>query len=327
LADAVSVALCTYNGEKYLVGQLQSFLRQSLLPAEIVVCDDASADETIRIVRDFAAASPVPVRWQVNPENLGSSRNFERAIVRCAGDIIVLSDQDDVWRPDKIARIVETFAARPRAGLVFSDAEVVDRELNSLGYTLWQSMGFGPARQRAMRAPGGALRVLLKHTAVAGATMAFRAGLRPLLCPIGDGWIHDEWIALLSAGAGEIVAIPEPLVLYRQHGGNQIGGLRRTAFDRAGAVRATGRDSATARIRSLARQYREAAGRLAQFAGNAGGAVPLDPLLEKIAHLETRARLRGGGRLPRTGLAVTELAKGGYHRYSAGWASFLKDVF
>src|SRR3954470_17842517 len=94
-----SVAMCTYNGARFLGEQLASVAAQTRPPDELVVCDDRSTDETASLVRDFAAAAPFRVRLHVNERNLGSTRNFERAVSLCEGDLIALSDQDDEWLP------------------------------------------------------------------------------------------------------------------------------------------------------------------------------------------------------------------------------------
>src|SRR5262249_10160572 len=101
----ISIALCTYNGAKYLSSQLESYLAQTCLPDEVVVCDDCSQDETVTILNDFAIRAPFPVRILVNDQNLGSTKNFEKSISLCSGEIIFLSDQDDVWMPNKIERV------------------------------------------------------------------------------------------------------------------------------------------------------------------------------------------------------------------------------
>ena len=92
-----SVAMCTYNGARFLGAQLASVAAQARAPDELVVCDDRSTDETARVVEEFAAAAPFRVRLHVNERNLGTTRNFERAVSLCEGDLIALSDQDDVW--------------------------------------------------------------------------------------------------------------------------------------------------------------------------------------------------------------------------------------
>src|SRR3712207_5958138 len=139
-----SVAMCTYNGARFLGAQLASVAAQTRTPDELVVCDDRSTDETARVVRDFAKSAPFPVRLHVNEENLGSTRNFERAVSMCEGDLIALCDQDDVWLPQKLARLEEEFARDASALAVFSDAGVVDEEARPAGQGLWESVGVRP---------------------------------------------------------------------------------------------------------------------------------------------------------------------------------------
>src|SRR5262249_31567365 len=99
--------MCTYNGAEFLPAQWESILAQSRKPDEIVVCDDGSSDQTRALLEQFASGSAIPVTIQLNQTNLGSVKNFEQAIRLCTGDIIALSDQDDVWRSDKLQSIEE----------------------------------------------------------------------------------------------------------------------------------------------------------------------------------------------------------------------------
>src|SRR5882724_11959920 len=94
----ISVAMCTYNGAGFLSEQLESIAAQTRLPDELVICDDRSTDESVEIVRNFARHTPFSVRLEMNEENLGSTKNFEKSIGLCQGEIIALADQDDVWR-------------------------------------------------------------------------------------------------------------------------------------------------------------------------------------------------------------------------------------
>jgi glycosyltransferase involved in cell wall biosynthesis len=124
--EQISVALCTYNGERFLARQLASIQQQTRTPDELVVCDDCSTDSTIEILKDFAASAGFPVRIIRNEQNLGFVANFEQAIRLCQGDLIALCDQDDIWYPTRLERSQQEFAAHPEAGLVFSDADVMD---------------------------------------------------------------------------------------------------------------------------------------------------------------------------------------------------------
>src|SRR4051812_29809463 len=102
MTETVSVAMATYNGAEFIRDQLRSLALQKRLPDELVVSDDGSTDDTVDILEAFAETAPFPVRISVNRENLGFTRNFERAILGCGGDIIYICDQDDVWFPNKI---------------------------------------------------------------------------------------------------------------------------------------------------------------------------------------------------------------------------------
>src|SRR6185369_1297730 len=133
------------------------------------------------------------------------TKNFEKAIGLCAGDIIALADQDDIWRPEKLARIVEALAAAPDVGLVFSDADVVDGLSRPVGLRLWDLFGGTRARKDLAR-PERAFRLLLPGWTITGATMAFRAEFRPLLLPIPAhlAMLHDGWIALIISTVARI---------------------------------------------------------------------------------------------------------------------------
>jgi glycosyltransferase involved in cell wall biosynthesis len=180
---SLSIALASYNGERYVNEQLESIARQTRLPDELIVSDDASTDATPDIVLDFARRAPFPVRFLQNRERLGSTRNFEAAIRACNGDIIFLCDQDDVWYPNKISLVEEHFINDPSAGAVFTDANVVDENLRQFGHRLWKTFRFS-SREQVRVATGDALGVLLKHPVVTGATMAFRSKYRALVLPI-----------------------------------------------------------------------------------------------------------------------------------------------
>lgn len=226
----ISVALGAYNGAKFLPEQLESFLAQTRLPDELVVGDDCSTDETAAIVEKFAETAPFPVRLEINRKNSGSTKNFERAILRCTGNLIFLADQDDVWLPEKIERIEAEFEKNTETALVFSDAELVDESLAPLGQNLWDFTF--PKEMRKAARKGKMLEVLIKQATVTGATTAFRSGFREIFAPIPTdvpNLIHDEWIALVIASQGKVAFIEEPLIKYRQHAQQQLGAMREAA--------------------------------------------------------------------------------------------------
>ena len=117
--DRISVAMCTYNGERFLAQQLVSIAQQSRPPDELVVCDDGSTDRTVAMIREFAVSVRYPVRVFENEHNLGVAANFERAIRLCEGNLIALADQDDIWYPIRLERSEQELTAHPEAGLIF----------------------------------------------------------------------------------------------------------------------------------------------------------------------------------------------------------------
>lgn len=313
---SLSIALATYNGERYIAEQLDSITRQTRPPDELVVSDDASVDATRAIVLDFARHAPFPVRLLTNSERLGSTRNFEVAIRACDGDIIFLCDQDDVWYPDKIALIEKRFMDDPGAGVVFTDADVVDQNLHPLGLRLWEAVRFRPPEQVQVEA-GDAFSVLLRRYVVTGATMAFRSRYRDFLLPIPDIWVHDAWIAMLMGATSNLAALPAPLIAYRQHGANQIG-IPRRGHNR-GRTCAAVHGPQVLRYEKALRHLLEFGDRFPDSGHNIHRLEGTLNFLRAVAALPD-ARWR---RLPG---ALRELATLHYHRYARGFRSFYQDL-
>ena len=317
----ISIALCTYNGSSFLQAQLESFQSQTRKPDEVVICDDGSSDSTLDILYNFQGKAPFPMRIHRNGKNLGSTKNFEKAIGLCQGNIIALSDQDDVWLPNKLEQIEKIFLGRPRLQMAFSDAEVVDAELRPLGYSLWESVGFN----RRLQGPftrGNDFLTLARGNVVTGATMAFRTEHRDLILPIPNLWIHDAWIALLLAGVGQTAFLEDRLILYRQHANNQIGAPRR---DRDFAQEVEGaKNWGQSEIYSKAKVVAAARMRLSREPSLRPESLKqLDGI---IHHLLARRSIHKSG-AKGFSLAARELFSGHYHRYSKGFKSFLAETW
>lgn len=324
-AVKLSIALCTFNGARYLVSQLESIAAQTRLPDELVVCDDHSSDETGVILRAFASRAPFPVRLYFNERTLGSTANFGRAIELCDGELIFLCDQDDVWLPGKLVRFETELSGRPEVGLIFSDAELIDEDGVSLGGRLWDYT-FAAPRRRLFES-GKAFEVVARDNPATGATMAFRASLRPLVLPIPDSphMVHDGWIAQLGAAATEVLAIGEGLIQYRQHPGQQLGiHANRRAPDKPLA----------------AKRWRHYTGEIdrVEFGHDRlenallTGEYKLPSLSSRLQLLEeigTHYRVRrnvNNARFKRSSLIVKELLSGRYHRFSKGFFSAALDL-
>lgn len=326
----ISVAMCTYNGAEFLPAQLASIAEQTRLPDEIVVCDDASTDQTRNVLESFARTSPIPVSLYFSDQNAGSLKNFERAIGLCTGDVIVLSDQDDVWRADKLQLLEQTVRDHPAAGLVFSDAEIVDRNLNSLGKRMWDQVGFDAHKRKLIRT-GKSLDVLITGWTVTGATMAFRSDYVKLALPIpaNIAMIHDGWIALTVAAVADVVFIEEPLIKYRQHERQQIGAPERDP--NGGPAQPTGLQGleTALRRRNSAADLHGILSVLEERLTSAQNWFDCRRALAFVAdyslHLDVRANLprKRLSRLPRI---LRELMTMRYHEYANGFKSAAKDL-
>lgn len=202
----ISIAMATYNGAKYLQDQLDSFVYQSRRPDELVVCDDSSNDETITILESFQAQAPFDVQLHRNERRLGYTKNFEAALSRCTGEVIFLSDQDDVWLCSKIGRIETEFVSRPEIMVIINNQFISDSDLSSTNYT---SLG-------NIRSAG-----LTESWFISGCCTAIRRPFLDIVLPIPHAAHgHDAWISKLSDSLNLRHVYCEPLQLYRRHGAN-----------------------------------------------------------------------------------------------------------
>lgn len=221
---SVSVAMATYNGERFVEEQLQSILDQTLPPLEVVVSDDGSTDDTLEVIRRVAAAHPGPtvVRILDDAGHLGVSGNFARAVEATTGEYIALSDQDDRWHPARVARAVAAFDADAELLLLHADADLVDTEGAPLGVTLLGSLGLSRQEHAEIDA-GRGFAAYIRRNLATGATVTFRRTLLRSALPFPAEWVHDEWLAAIAAAVGTTRLDPAPVIDYRQHGGNEIG--------------------------------------------------------------------------------------------------------
>ena len=118
----ISIAMATYNGEQYIKEQLQSFVDQSIMPNEVVISDDKSTDTTLEVINEFITKAPFDIKIVVNDKNLGYTRNFNSALMHATGDVVFLSDQDDVWYPNKIEHMLNVMKDYPDNLVYMNDA-------------------------------------------------------------------------------------------------------------------------------------------------------------------------------------------------------------
>jgi glycosyltransferase involved in cell wall biosynthesis len=222
----ISVAMATYNGDRYLAQQLESIRAQTLLPRELVVSDDGSTDATLDIVNHFAKTAPFPVTILKNEKRLGFADNFLRAAEACGQPLIAFADQDDVWLPEKLRHSAERLTA-DHSLLAMHSLTVTDGELSPTGFQLNQGIVGDVIYDPLQLDPFGT---------GWGNTMLLRREVVHLIPresrPLQPGnpnrqLSHDTWVYVLSAALGRVSHIVSPQILYRQHANNASGRTER----------------------------------------------------------------------------------------------------
>lgn len=313
---ACSIALCTYNGETFLREQLDSFVAQTVLPAELVVVDDLSSDSTVRIAEEFSTHAPFPVRIVQNEERLGPGANFFKALALCSSPIVFFSDQDDVWKPEKIQRTIQAFVDDSVMS-VASNATVVGTSLTSQGRTLWQAMGF--ELNAAQSTDTNVFEHLLRRgNFVAGMTMAVRREFSLAQTPLPSPWLHDGWLAITAAAVGGLRLVHEELSLYRQHEKNVIGVPRLSILQ---VKKLLGLTTKRIDLNDAYDQAEVALQRLSPFLS----ATQRSFLEGRRSHLQVRLSLPAfrPARLPRI---FAQVFGGEYNKYSAGLLGAARDL-
>jgi glycosyltransferase involved in cell wall biosynthesis len=313
--------MCTFNGERFLSAQLESIAAQDRPPDELVVCDDVSSDDCCELVREFARRAAFPIRLVINDRNLGSTKNFEKAISLCKGAIVALADQDDVWYRHKLARIESAFSQSHEIVAAFSDADLIDDDSRQLGTRLWTAFSFDQ-REQACFLKGRPLNVLVKHPVATGATIAFPRQLFDIVAPIPGNWIHDRWISFLLAARGRVEIIPDALMQYRTHSGQQEGLPPVHPLGLLGQAKQRTANFHWGEIERFHQLYDRLAEQRREFQHAECAQKEIE---KKIAHLTQRARLPHSrfARIPRV---LREAFSGSYRRYSAGWRSVARDL-
>lgn len=321
----ISVAMCTYNGAPFVEEQIASIIEQTRPPHELVIRDDQSSDETAAIVDRLARAAPFPIRFAVNAERLGSTKNFEGAILACTGDLIALTDQDDVWVPHKLDAMASAFERDAALGALFSDSEVVDEQLRPLGYSMFDYCRLD-AEKLGQVASDDIFDLVIKEPFVTGAALMFRRDLVRFISPIpptSTFMIHDRWIATVTAAVSKLGYTEDRLILYRQHSRQQLGTpvTSSTSAERMRLMRRRDPQFYAGYLAFL-KQLRD------WVRANAGADVKpafWEALDGRIRHLDARTDLPMQ-RLGRLRPIAAELRSGRYTRFSQGLTSAAKDL-
>lgn len=200
----VSIAMCTYNGEKFLEEQLNSLVNQSYPNLEIIAVDDCSTDHTLEILNLYAGQYS-NFRVVRNENNLGYVRNFEKAIKLCNGEYIALSDQDDIWDLNKIQLQVDAIDGHI---LTYHDSEFIAEDGSSYHKNMSDIINLYH---------GNSPETFLLFNCISGHSCLLNKDLLKFIFPFKRGYHHDHWIAYVAANHGSIGFIDKSLVRYRQH--------------------------------------------------------------------------------------------------------------
>ena len=210
----ISIAMATYNGEKYLREQLDSILAQTITDWELIICDDCSKDSTVELLTRYQRKDD-RIKIFVNEKNLGFKKNFEKAIGLCSGDYIALADQDDIWHENHLEVLQELIGDASlscgNASLMTADSVVTEKKLNVIDHLL-----FIPTKNEKLL-----YRILFISDPFQGASMLIKKQFLSKILPIPEGVLyHDAWIAACACFEKGIAYTFEQITDYRQHENN-----------------------------------------------------------------------------------------------------------
>jgi len=226
----ISVAFIVYNGAKYMRAQLDSIIAQTHKVNEIIVCDDASSDNTKEILEEYKNKHPNLFFIHYNTKNIGPTKNIEKTIQVCTGELILLADQDDYWEANKVVNIINWFEQNLHMNGVFTNGTLINSkdELDNK-YCLWDAMSFPYKTIRSKTELNNSLKVYINtvENCVTGATLAIRNNLSFLQNPFPTikNLVHDRWLAINLAENNSLGILEEKLIRYRIHSEQAIGGM------------------------------------------------------------------------------------------------------
>ena len=222
--EKVDVLLATYNGEKYLKEQIDSILEQTYSDFRLLISDDGSTDDTRKILEEYKNKdSRIQVFFQES--NLGVVKNFEFLLKKVESAYYMFSDQDDIWKAEKIEKSLNKIE-NDNCDLVYSDLEVVDEKLNVTYESYWKLKGIYNKIKKYNN-----FESLYLNNFVTGCTIISKKELIDTYLPLPNTSkyvLHDYWISLILSQNGKIDYIEEPLIKYRQHKNNKVGSKKKS---------------------------------------------------------------------------------------------------
>lgn len=220
----IDILLSTYNGAKFLKQQIDSIINQTYTEWRLIIRDDNSSDNTLTIINECVTLFPSRILLVDNGfTNLGSTKSFERLLDFVESDYFMFSDQDDIWRNDKIEKSlsemhrIESLYGKNIPLMVCSDAQCIDTNGNMICPSFFESQKFVDTTKRDID--------LLALNVVQGSTTLMNKRVLDYVRPFPKYVIHDQWIAVITAHYGKVAYLHEQLLYYRQHGHNVLGAL------------------------------------------------------------------------------------------------------
>lgn len=318
----VAVAMATFNGERFIAEQLESILNQTQLPDDIVISDDHSTDKTLavakKILEPACAERGIDLTIVSHDGPAGVSANFHHAVSQTTADVIALADQDDVWHAEKLETLVAHFEALPELLMVHSDADLIDEAGELLGMGVLDSLRI-TGRERHDLVTSHGIRALVRRNLVTGQTALIRRSLIEVAGEIPEGWVHDEWWALIAASMDGLLLDPRVFQSYRQHAGNEIGASK-SGWEKL-KERFSEPQSAFRNRHKVRHQGLE---RFMDAPLWPGHEEATDLLRGRLRHYEWQAELPAS-QLLRIGPIVWKLGTGEYSRYRRGFFDAMRD--
>jgi len=225
----ISVAMATYNGEKYIKNQLLSIINQTVSVDEIIISDDGSTDSTISIINEIALCnSNVSFTVLSDNKNHGPKGNFEHALVNCTGDYIFLADQDDIWKKEKVEHVISVFLKNPDVHFVCHDADLIDKNnsiiqgvfnktINGFNLGVNESQYIKISKEQFFS-------IIVYRNLTNGMVMCISSWLKNQVIPFPETFTyHDWWIMVVALKYDSCVFLNEVLTDYRLHENNTVG--------------------------------------------------------------------------------------------------------
>lgn len=222
--EKIDILLATYNGQQYLREQLDSILSQSYSNFRLLISDDLSVDSTREILAEYVEKDKRIIVFN-QEKNLGVVKNFEFLLKKVESKYYMFSDQDDIWKENKIEKSIQTLE-ETNSDLVYTDLEVVDEKLNVTYESYWKLKGIYNKIKKYNN-----FESLYLNNFVTGCTMLSKKELIKEVLPLPNTSkfvLHDYWIPLILSQKYKITYIEEPLIKYRQHKNNKVGSKKKT---------------------------------------------------------------------------------------------------